>query len=86
MRCSRLSVLSEPSGTAVYVAGTGDFSENPEENYVQLPSSTQFGDNFTEDDYKALVADIYNGKIKIDNAVDTDMSTVAHVVFEGNIK
>ena len=64
----------------------GLVSENPEENYVQLPSSTQFGDNFTEDDYKALVADIYNGKIKIDNAVDTDMSTVAHVVFEGNIK
>lgn len=64
----------------------GLVSENPEENYVQLPSSTQFGDNFTEDDYKALVADIYNGKIKIDNAVDTDMSTVAHVEFEGNIK
>ena len=61
-------------------------SENPEESYVQLPSSTQFGDNFTEDNYKALVADIYNGKIKIDNAVDTDMSTVAHVEFEGNIK
>ena len=31
MRCSRLSVLSEPTSTAVYVAGTGDFSENPEE-------------------------------------------------------
>ena len=30
MRCSRLSVLSEPTSTAVYVAGTGDFSENPE--------------------------------------------------------
>ena len=60
------------------------FQEQVKFRAVKLP--TQFGDNFTEDDYKALVADIYNGKIKIDNAVDTDMSTVAHVVFEGNIK
>ena len=30
MRCRRLSVLSEPSGTAVYASNVGSFSENAE--------------------------------------------------------
>ena len=62
--------------------------DDPTANYVQL-GTTQYDDNFTEDDYKALVADIYSGKIKIDNSSDVDLSayegTVA-VSFEGNIK
>lgn len=64
----------------------GLVSETPEDNYVQLAPSTQFDDNFTEEDYKALVSDIYNGKIKVDNSTDKDMSTVEHVTYEGNIK
>ena len=62
--------------------------DDPTANYVQL-GTTQYDDNFTEDDYKALVADIYSGKITIDNSSDVDLSayegTVA-VSFEGNIK
>ena len=62
--------------------------DDPTANYVQL-GTTQYDDNFTEDDYKAMVADIYYGKIKIDNNSDVDLSayegTVA-VSFEGNIK
>ena len=62
--------------------------DDPTANYVQL-GTTQYDDNFTEDDYKALVSDIYSGKIKIDNNSDVDLSayegTVA-VSFEGNIK
>lgn len=46
----------------------GLVSENPEENYVQLPmESTQWDDNFTQDDYKALVADMFSGKITVSN-------------------
>ena len=62
--------------------------DDPTANYVQL-GTTQYDDNFTEDDYKAMVADIYDGKIKIDNNSDVDLyayeGTVA-VSFEGNIK
>ena len=62
--------------------------DDPTANYVQL-GTTQYDDNFTEDDYKAMVADIYDGKIKIDNNSDVDLSayegTVA-VSFEGDIK
>ena len=63
--------------------------DDPSVNYVQLAESTQWDENFTEDDYKALVADIYDGKITIDSSSDVDLSaytgTVA-VSFEGNIK
>ncbi|MGM9574378.1 MAG: BMP family ABC transporter substrate-binding protein [Oscillospiraceae bacterium] len=50
----------------------GLVSENPEENYVQIPMTTQFGDGFSADDYKALVADMFNGVIKVDNSADTE--------------
>ena len=48
----------------------GLVSENPEENYVQLAGSTQFGDGFTEDDYKELVAAMFKGDIKVDNSTE----------------
>lgn len=42
--------------------------DDTEANYVQLPlETTQWGDGFTKDDYKALVADMYNGKITVSN-------------------
>ena len=50
----------------------GLVSENPEENYVQIPMTTQFSDDFSADDYKALVADMFNGVIKVDNTADTE--------------
>lgn len=35
-------------------------ADKPEVNYIQLSSTTQYTDRFTEDNYKALVASIYN--------------------------
>ncbi len=46
----------------------GIVSDTPEDNYVQIAPSTQFKDGaFTADDYKALVAKINAGEIKVDN-------------------
>ena len=43
--------------------------DDPELNYVQLPmESTQWEDGkFTKDDYKALVKDMFDGKITVSN-------------------
>ena len=43
--------------------------DDPELNYVQIPmESTQWEDGkFTKDDYKALVKDMFDGKIKVSN-------------------
>ena len=77
----------------------GLVSENPEDNYVQIPMTTQFTDAFTADNYKALVADMFNGKVKVSNDTtveptvnnDTtiaaaDNATVVAVEDLGNIK
>ena len=71
------------------VENLGLVSENPEENYVQLPSSTQWSDDFTEEDYKALVAAIFNGEIVVSNNIDitpAENVTVISVNDLGNIK
>ena len=65
----------------------GLVSENPTENYVQLPASTQWAEGkFTEADYKALVAALYKGEIKVsadtENAPDVEIA----VQYLGNIK
>lgn len=40
-------------------------------NYVGLPEdTTQWNDKFGVEDYKKLVADIYDGKVKVDNSTD----------------
>lgn len=48
------------------IENLGIVSENPEENYVQLPiRSTQWSDAFTEDDYHALIKAMYSGAITV---------------------
>ena len=67
------------------IATLGLVSENSEENFVQLPTTTQFGNGFTADDYAALVADLFNGKITVDNSSDTEKTpevTVAVQYFD----
>ena len=65
----------------------GLVSDNVEENYVQLPlESTQWNDGFTEDDYKALVADMVAGKVTVDNSIDAMPETAITVNDLGNIK
>ena len=71
------------------VATLGLVSENPEENFVQIPMTTQFNDNFTADDYKALVAAMYAGDIVVSNDTTVsvaDNATVVTVNDLGNIK
>ena len=49
----------------------GLVSENPEDNYVQIPmESTQWSDDFTQDDYKTLVASMFKGDITVDNSIE----------------
>ena len=65
----------------------GMVSENPEENFVQLPlESTQWGDGFTQDDYKALVKSIYNGEVTISNDISALPATDVKVTDYGSIK
>ena len=67
----------------------GLVSADPETNYVQIPMTTQFADGFTADNYKALVADMFAGKITVNNDTKiaaADNATVVTVEDLGNIK
>ncbi|MBR2263058.1 MAG: BMP family ABC transporter substrate-binding protein [Firmicutes bacterium] len=67
----------------------GLVSEDPAANYVQLAESTQFGDGFSQDDYKALVADMFGGKVTVSNDITksaSDFATVIALEDQGNIK
>lgn len=57
-------------------------------NYVQLPmDSTQWNDGFTQDDYKALVSDMYNGTIKVSSDISAQPEVEkATVEYLGNLK
>ena len=62
----------------------GMVSETPEENFVQLPTaSTQWGDGFTEEDYKTLVKAIYNGEVKISNDISAVWNLLWTMTFTG---
>lgn len=70
------------------VDSLGMVSENADENFVGLAATTQYNDGFTEDDYKAMVAAIFNGDITISNAIEAMPSVSAHtkVDDQGTIK
>ena len=62
--------------------------EDPTANYVQIPfESTQWSDKFTQDDYKALVAKMFDGTIKVDNGIGA-MPAVTNVKVndQGSLK
>ena len=72
-----------------FVETLGLVSENPEDNYVQIPLTTQFSDGFTVEDYEALVAAMYNGEVVVNSDISgaaADYVTVVNVVDLGNIK
>lgn len=55
-------------------------------NYVQLADSTLYNDTFTVDDYKALVAGMFNGDVKVSNAIDAEPAVSVTVNYrEGTI-
>lgn len=65
----------------------GLVSEKPDENFVQLPvGSTQWGDDFTEDDYSALVKALYNGEVKVSNDITAMPATSVKVTDYGSVK
>ena len=49
--------------------------------------TTQFGDGFTQDDYKALVKDMFDGKVSVsdDITVEPAVSSIT-VNYLGNVK
>ena len=72
-----------------FVETLGLVSENPEDNYVQIPLTTQFSDGFTVEDYEALVAAMYNGEVVVSSVIEgaaADFVTVVTVNDLGNIK
>ena len=65
----------------------GLVSENPEENFVQLPiSTTQWGEGFSEDDYRTLVKAMFNGEVKVSNDITALPETSIKVNDYGSIK
>ena len=71
------------------IANLGLVSEVPEENYVQLAGSTQFGEGFTVEDYNALVAAMFKGEITVNNDISisaADNATTITVVDQGTVK
>ena len=62
--------------------------DDPDANYVSLPmESTQFGDGFTKDDYKAMVKGMYDGTIKVSDDLSKEPSTTnVKVEWLGNLK
>ena len=66
-------------------------ADDPTLNYVQIPmESTQWKDGaFTQDDYKALVKDMFDGKITVSNDTTKaakDFATVITLDDQGKIK
>ncbi len=65
----------------------GVVSENPDENFVGLPTDgTQWGDGFTKDDYKNLVKKIYNKEIQISDDISAMPKVAIKVNEYGSIK
>ncbi len=61
---------------------------DPEANYVQIPmATTQWSDTFTQDDYKALVAAMFDGTVTVSNDISA-MPAVTTITVEdlGNLK
>ena len=63
-------------------------ADDMSQNYVGLAESTVWTDSFKEADYKALVADMVNGKVKVsnDSSAEQPSATTAKINFQGNIK
>lgn len=68
------------------VESLGLVGTDPAANYVQLAGSTQFGEGFTEDDYAALVAAMFNGEVTVSDAIDAMPATDITVNDLGTVK
>ena len=69
------------------IVSLGLVSEDPAANYVQLSGTTQFGDAFSEDDYKAMVKGMFDGSIKVSDDISAEPAvTNVNVEWLGNLK
>jgi len=69
------------------IANLGLISPVPAENYVQLPlQSTQWNDGFTQADYEALVAAMFEGTITVSSDISAMPQTQVAVEVYPNIK
>jgi len=69
------------------IVSLGLVSEDPAANYVQLSTTTQFGDAFTEADYAAMVKGMFDGTITVSNDISAEPATTnVNVEWLGNLK
>ncbi len=68
------------------VESLGLVGTEPAANYVQLAPSTQYAEGFTEDDYAALVAAMFNGDVTVSDAIDAMPETTITVNDLGTVK
>ena len=69
------------------ITALGLVSEDPAANYVQLATTTQWCDAFTEDDYKAMVKGMFDGSIVVSDDISVEPATTnTTVAWLGNLK
>ena len=84
---SQLDALKAGNFAGGKVENLGLVGEDPDANYVQIAGSTQFGEGFTQEDYKALVAKMFAGEITVSSSIDEEPAVTAVAVdYQGNIK
>ena len=61
--------------------------DDPEANYVQIPmDTTQWADGFTQDDYKALVKNMFDGAVTVSSDTSAEPATEIAVDYQGSVK
>ncbi len=69
------------------IVSLGLVSEDPAANYVQLSTTTQFGDAFSEADYAAMVKGMFDGSITVSDDISAEPATTnVNVEWLGNLK
>ena len=69
------------------IATLGLISADPEANYVQIPmATTQWADAFTQEDYKAMVAGMFDGTITVSDDIENAPAVEIAVEYHPNIK
>ena len=83
---AQLAAVVDGSFEGGKVDNLGLVSDVPAENFVQLAESTQFSDDFSEDDYNALVAAMHAGDVEVSNDITVEPEVSIAVDYQGNIK
>lgn len=63
----------------------GIVSENPKENYVQLPDSTQWNEGFDRKAYEKLVGELLSEARSVSDSIDKEPTVGINVDYRGNI-